>query len=78
MTVSLETAEYTAVTQYRKFETYISRKGIAGLSSDVHIHLSVSDLYIYSHDRSAYSAAGKYVDMLEIYKTLTGTGMWKL
>ncbi len=37
----------TAKTQYRKFETYIRRKGIArphGPNS--HIHVSVSELYI--------------------------------
>ncbi len=33
--------------QYRKFETNISRKGIArGHSPNFHIHVSVSDLYI--------------------------------
>jgi hypothetical protein len=48
----------TANTQYRKFETNIPRKGIARPQSQFHIHVSVSD----SHDPSAYSAAGKYVD----------------
>jgi hypothetical protein len=33
-------------------------KELRGLSPDFHIHVSVSD----SHDRSAHSAAGKYVD----------------
>jgi hypothetical protein len=37
---------HTAKTQYRKFETKIPRKEIAGLSSNFHIHVSVSDLYI--------------------------------
>ncbi len=33
---------------------------------------------LYSHDRSAYSAAGKYVDRSRnIYKSLTDTWMWK-
>ncbi len=30
--------------------------------SNFPIHVSVSDLYVYSEDQSAYSAAGKYVD----------------
>jgi len=47
-----------ANTQYRKFETNIPRKGIPRPQSQFHIHVSVSD----SHDPSAYSAAGKYVD----------------
>jgi hypothetical protein len=59
---SVDTAGSTAMTQYRKFETYILRKGIAGLSPNAHMHVSVSDMYIYSCDLSAYSAAGKYVD----------------
>ncbi len=33
--------------------------------------------FIHSHNRSASSAAGKYVD-LEIYKSLTDTWIWKL
>ncbi len=38
---------HTAKTQYRKFDTYIPRKGIARLQShDFNIHVSVSDLYI--------------------------------
>jgi hypothetical protein len=32
------------------------------LNPNSYIHVSVSDLYVYSHDWSAYSAAGKYVD----------------
>ncbi len=31
-------------------------------SPNFHIHVSVCDRFIYSHDRSAYSAAGKYMD----------------
>ncbi len=37
---------YTAKTQYRKFTTNTSRKRIARLSPKIHIHVSVSDLYI--------------------------------
>jgi hypothetical protein len=36
---------HTANTQYRKFETYITIKGIASLSPYFHMHVSVSDLY---------------------------------
>ncbi len=36
----------TAKTQYRKFETNIPRNGIASLSPNLHIHESVSHLYI--------------------------------
>jgi hypothetical protein len=50
-------------TQYRKFETNIPEKKLRGLSPNFHIHVPVSDLYVvYSHDQSAFSAAGKYVD----------------
>ncbi len=45
--------------QYRKFETNIPRKGIARRQSQF---LCLWAIYIYSHDWSAYSAAGKYVD----------------
>ncbi len=37
-------------------------KELRGLSPNVHIHVSVGDLYIYSYHRFAYSAEGKYVD----------------
>ncbi len=33
-------------------------KEYRGLSPNFHIHASVSDLYIYFHNRSAYSAGG--------------------
>ncbi len=52
---------HTAKTQYQKFKTYIPRKGIARPKSQFP-HSSVCERFIYSHDRSAYSAAGKYVD----------------
>ena len=38
-------------------------------SPNFHIHVAVSDLCIYSHDRSAYSAAGN----MGIYQSLTDT-----
>jgi hypothetical protein len=49
----------TAKTQYRKFETNTPRKGIARPQSPFP-HSCVCEQY--SHDQSAYSAAGKYVD----------------
>jgi hypothetical protein len=50
-----------AETQYRKFETNIPRKGIARGQSRIP-HSCACERFIYSQDRSAYSAAGKYVD----------------
>jgi hypothetical protein len=53
---------YTTKTQYRKLETNISWKGTALLQPQfLHscFYVSVSDLYIYSSELSAYSAAGK-------------------
>ncbi len=51
----------TAKTQCRIFETNIHRKGIAWPQSQFS-HSCVREWFIYSHDGSAYSAAGKYVD----------------
>jgi hypothetical protein len=51
---------YTAKTKYRKLETNIPRKGISGPQSQFP-HSCVCEQFIYSHDWSAYSAAGKYV-----------------
>ncbi len=45
----------------KNFETNIPRKGISGPQSQFP-HSYVCERFIYSHDRSAYSAAGKYVD----------------
>ncbi len=57
-----ETRIYTAKTQYPpKFETNIPRKGIARPLSQFP-HSCVCERFIYSQDRPAYSAAGKYVD----------------
>ncbi len=46
-------------------------KQLCGLSPNFHHHVSVSDLYIYSHDWSAYPApaAGKYVGQSWEYNT---------
>jgi hypothetical protein len=41
-----------------------------GLSSNFHIHVSMSDLYI--------PTVGLPILLLGIYKSLTDTGMWKL
>jgi hypothetical protein len=51
----------TAKIQYRKFKTNIPRKGNAQPQSQFP-HSCVCEGYIFSHNRSAYSAAGKYVD----------------
>ncbi len=55
------TVHRNAKTQYRKFETNITRKGMVRPQSQFP-HSCVCERFTYSHDRSAYSAAGKYVD----------------
>ncbi len=64
---------YTAKNQYRKFETNISRKGIANF----HIHVPVSELYIPTIDLPILlqEICGP---ILGIYELLTDTWMWKL
>jgi hypothetical protein len=52
---------HIAKTQYRKFETNIPRKGIVRPQSQF-LDSCVCERFIYSHDRSVYSAVGKYVD----------------
>jgi hypothetical protein len=54
----------TAKTQNRKFKTNIPRKGIA-LPQSHFQHSCVCERFISSHDRSAYSAAGKCVGNVE-------------
>jgi hypothetical protein len=55
-------SSYTAKTKYQNFETNIPRKGITGSQSQFP-HSCVCERFIYSHDRSPYSAGGnKYVD----------------
>ncbi len=51
----------------QKIRTHIPRKGIARPQSQFP-RLCVCARFIYPHDWSAYSAAGKYVDL---YKSLT-------
>jgi hypothetical protein len=48
-------------------------KELRGHSPYFHINVSVSDLYMYSHDRSAYSAVGNMWTDPEIYKSLRDT-----
>jgi hypothetical protein len=49
-----------ASTLHRKFELCIPRKETAQpLSPDFHIHVSVSDVYIFTHDRSTYFPAAE-------------------
>jgi hypothetical protein len=57
-------------TLQRKSHLCISFLGLRGLSPNFHIHVSVSDLYIFQ-DRSTYLAAAKNRQILEIYKFLT-------
>jgi hypothetical protein len=58
---TIRSFQHTAKTQNRKFETYIPIKVIARPQSQFP-HSCVCEKFIYSHDWSAYSAAGKYVD----------------
>ncbi len=51
----------TLKTQYRTFKTNIPRKGIAWPQSKFP-HSCVSERFINSHDRSAFSTSGIYVD----------------
>ncbi len=67
----------TAKYQYRKIEKNILRKGIARPQSQF-LHSSICERFIYSQDRSSYSAAGICGPILGIYKSLTDTWMWKL
>jgi hypothetical protein len=51
----------TEKTHYWKFETNIPRKGTVRPQSQF-LHSCFCERFIYSHHRSVYSAAGKYVD----------------
>ncbi len=65
---------YTAKTEYRKLETNIPRKETGGFSPNFHIHVSVSDLYIYSNYRSALFCCRKIGgSIVGINKSLTDT-----
>ncbi len=50
--------DYTAKTQYQKLETNIPRKGTARLQYQF-LHPCFCERFIYLHNQSAYSAAGK-------------------
>ncbi len=67
---------YTAKKQYRKFETKTPRKGIARPKSLIHIHVSVSALYIPTIDLPILlqEMCGP---ILGIDISLTATLMWK-
>jgi hypothetical protein len=45
-------------TNTENWKQIFPEKELRGNSPNFHFHVSVSDLYMYSHDRSAYSAAG--------------------
>ncbi len=71
----LVSVAHTAKNQYRKLETNIPWQGIVRPQSHFP-HSCVSGRFIYSHDRSAYSAEGKmwtYPGNM----SLTDTWMWK-
>ncbi len=63
---------YTAKTKYRNFETNIPRKEISGSQSQFP-HSCVCERFIYSHDRSLYSAGNMYVDRSWDYKNRSQT-----
>ncbi len=65
-------AVYTAKTKYQNFETNIPRIGISGSQSQFP-HSCVCERFIYSQDRSAYSAGGNMKTALGLYKSLTDT-----
>ncbi len=69
---------YTAKTKYRKVQTNISLKKNCRPQSQFS-HSCVYARFIYSHKRSAFSAAGKYVDRSWEYINLSQThecGIW--
>jgi hypothetical protein len=63
--------DYTAKTQYRKFEANIPRKGTARLQSQF-IHACFCEQFIYFSDRSAYSAAGMWKLGLRPHNSFSG------
>ncbi len=70
-------SSYTAKTQYRKFETNIPRKGISRPQSQFP-HSCVCERFKYSQDRSAVCCRKLCGQIVEIFKSLTDTWMWKL
>jgi hypothetical protein len=63
---------HTAKILYRKFETYIPRKGTARPQSQI-LHSFFCVRFIYFHDRSAYSAAEKYINHSQTHEVEIGT-----
>jgi hypothetical protein len=63
---------HTAMTQYQKFETNIPRKETAR-SQSLFPNSCVCERFIYSHDCSAYSTTGKYMDRSLEYKNRSQT-----
>ncbi len=62
---------YTAKNQYRKLETNHPRKGIARPQSQFP-HSCVCERFIFSYNRSAYSAAGNmWTNLGNIYRSQT-------
>jgi hypothetical protein len=74
-----ENASYTAKTQYRKFETNITKKELRGHIPNFHIHVFVSDLYIPTINLPILLQANTVCGpILGINKSATDTRMWKL
>jgi hypothetical protein len=59
-------------------ETVISKTDYNVMSPSSYTHISICEKFIYFHDRSDYSAAGKYVDRSWEYKNLSQTHEWKI
>jgi hypothetical protein len=74
-------AECTAKNQYRKI---FPKKELRGYSPNFHILVSVCERFIYSHNRSAYSAAGnmstdptwQYIIYINCSQTQCGNWDW--
>ncbi len=75
-----DNGEFTKLMHVYSKEIWIyvfPEKELRGLSPSFHIHVSVSDLRIYSHVRPTYFPAAEETDRSEeyIYKPLTETWM---
>ncbi len=63
----------------QKWNLLFPKQNYNVLSPSPYTHTYICERFIYFQDRSAYSAAGKYVNQsFGIYKSLTGTWMWIL
>ncbi len=74
--ICFNTYFHTAKITIPNFKTNIPRKGIARTQSRFP-HSYACEWCISSHDRSAYSTAGKYVDWSWEYINRSHTWMWK-